>query len=350
MLPLFLRDPLHASMPNRARIFSGIQPTGEPHLGNYLGAIRQWVERQSLAEFEALYAIVDYHALTIDLAPDELRRNTLDMAASLLACGLDPEKVILFRQSDVPEHTELAWVLSCCAAMGDLERMTQFKDKSEQNRDNVNVGLFSYPVLQAADILLYKADRVPVGEDQVQHLELARDIARRFNRRFGETFPEPRPLLSTVGRLRGLDGGAKMSKSKGNTLAIGEEPEAIRAKLKVAVTDPARLRRNDPGHPEVCNVFTLHGSFTGPIDPARVATIERDCRSAALGCVDCKKELSERVIEHLAPIRERQARWRARPDDLADVLETGRGRAAAIARATMEEVRARIGVGARRLP
>jgi tryptophanyl-tRNA synthetase len=330
----------------RHRIFSGIQPTGEPHLGNYLGAIRQWVEMQDApAPHDALYAIVDYHALTIDQPPEQLRKNTTDVAASVIACGLDPEKVILFRQSDVPEHAELAWVFSCCAAMGDLHRMTQFKDKAEQHRDNVNVGLFTYPVLQAADILLYKADLVPVGEDQVQHLELAREIARRFNRRFGDTFPEPQPLLSKVPRLRGLDGSAKMSKSKGNTVGIGETPEQIRAKFKVALTDPARLRRYDPGHPEDCNVFTLHGYFTGPKNPARLAEIERDCRSAALGCVDCKKELAERVIEELAPIRARQAELRARPERVEAFLAEGARKASAIARKTMDEVRARIGVG-----
>jgi len=333
----------------RHRIFSGIQPTGEPHLGNYLGAIRQWVELQSSAEApEALYAIVDYHALTVEMPAEQLRRLTLDMAASLLACGLDPGRVVLFRQSDVPEHAELAWILSCCAAMGDLQRMTQFKDKADQNRDNVNVGLFTYPVLQAADILLYRADRVPVGEDQVQHLELAREIARRFNRRYGDTFPEPQPLLSRVARVRGLDGSAKMSKSKGNTVAIGEDPQSIRAKFKVALTDPARLRRYDPGHPEDCNVFTLHGCFTGPRAPARLAEIERDCRSAALGCVDCKRELADRVTEELAPIRERQAALRSRPDEVEAVLAAGRRAAGDLARSTMELVRSRIGVRAPR--
>ncbi len=329
----------------RHRIFSGIQPTGEPHLGNYLGAIRQWVEQQAAPDrADALYAIVDYHALSIDLSPDQMRSNSLDMAASLLACGLDPAKVTLFRQSAVPEHTELGWIFICCTMVGELERMTQYKDKAAQHSENLNAGILTYPVLQAADILLYKADRVPVGEDQVQHLELSREIARRFNRRFGETFPEPQPLLSKLARLKGLDGNSKMSKSKGNTIAIGEAPDAIRAKLKVAVTDPARLRRNDPGHPEICNIFTLHGCFTGPRDPARVEAIERDCRSAALGCVDCKKELADRVIEQLTPIREAQAAWRARPDDLHDLLEVGRKKAAAIAQATMEEVRTRIGV------
>jgi tryptophanyl-tRNA synthetase len=326
----------------RHRIFSGIQPTGEPHLGNYLGAIKQWVDRQNAPDApEAIYSIVDFHALTIELAPDQLRAFTLDMVASLLACGLDPRRVILFRQSDVPEHAELAWILSTVAAMGDLHRMTQYKDKADQNRDNVNVGLFTYPVLQTADILLYKADLVPVGEDQVQHLELAREIARRFNRRFGETFPEPQPLLSGVPRLKGLDGSAKMSKSKGNTLAITEPEEQIRAKIKVAVTDPQRLRRNDPGRPEVCGIFTLHQQFSGA---ARIAAIDAGCRSAAIGCVDCKKELADRVVDHFAPIRDRLEALRAHPADLEAILVEGRGKAGAIARATMEQVRSRIGV------
>jgi tryptophanyl-tRNA synthetase len=327
----------------RHRIFSGMQPTGEAHLGNYLGAIRQWVELQDAPDApEAFYSIVDYHALTIAMTAEQLRAWTLDMAATFIACGLDPKRVVLFRQSDVPEHTELAWILTTSAAMGDLSRMTQFKEKSEQNKDNANAGIFVYPVLQAADILLYKADRVPVGEDQVQHLELARELARRFNRRVGaDVFPEPQPLLSKVTRLKGLDGSAKMSKSKGNTVALGEAPDAIRAKIKVAVTDPARLRRYDPGHPEVCGIYALHQSFSAP---ERVAVIDRTCRSAELGCVDCKKELADRVVEHLAPIRAKLEALRAKPAELEAVLADGAERAGAVARATMEQVRAHIGV------
>lgn len=326
----------------RHRIFSGIQPTGEPHLGNYLGAIKQWVDWQNAPDApEAIYSIVDYHALSIDLPPDQLRAWSLDMAAVLIACGLDPNRVILFRQSDVPEHTELAWIFTCCAMVGELERMTQYKDKAQQHSENINAGILTYPVLQTADILLYKADRVPVGEDQVQHLELAREIVRRFNRRYGETFPEPQPLLSTIPRLKGLDGSAKMSKSKGNTVAITEPPEQIRAKIKVAVTDPQRLRRNDPGRPEVCGIFTLHQCFN---TKERIAAIDRDCRSAAIGCVECKKELADRVIDHFAPIREKLAALRARPQELEEILATGRRKAGEIARATMDEVRMRIGV------
>jgi tryptophanyl-tRNA synthetase len=330
----------------RHRIFSGIQPTGEPHLGNYLGAIKQWVDAQNAPDApDAVYSIVDYHALTIGLSAEQLRSWSLDMVAILIACGLDPQKVILFRQSDVPEHTELAWIFTCCTMVGELERMTQYKEKAAQHGDNVNVGInagiLTYPILQTADILLYKADRVPVGEDQVQHLELAREIVRRFNRRFGETFPEPLPLLSTVPRLKGLDGSAKMSKSKGNTLAITEPEEQIRAKLKVALTDPQRLRRNDPGRPEVCGIFSLHQCFSSA---ERVAWIDANCRSAALGCVDCKKELADRVIEHLTPIREKLEALRARPAELEEVLADGGRRAGTVARATMEQVRARIGV------
>jgi tryptophanyl-tRNA synthetase len=326
----------------RHRIFSGIQPTGEPHLGNYLGAIKQWVDQQNAPDApEAIYSIVDYHALTIGLSAEQLRSFSLDMVAVLVACGLDPQKVILFRQSDVPEHTELAWIFTCCSMVGELERMTQYKDKAAQHSDNINAGILNYPVLQTADILLYKADLVPVGDDQVQHLELAREIARRFNRRFGETFPEPQPLLSKVPRLKGLDGSAKMSKSKGNTVAITEPEAQIRAKIKVAVTDPQRLRRNDPGRPEVCGIFALHQQFSSV---ARIAAIDADCRSAAIGCVDCKKELADRVVEHFAPIRERLAALRARPADLEDLLAAGRRKAGEIARETMEQVRSRIGV------
>jgi len=312
---------------NMETVFSGIQPSGELHLGNYLGAVRTWVELQK--SYRCFYCIVDYHAITQPYEPAEMPRRVREMAIDLLACGIDPERATLFVQSAVPEHTELAWALASVTPFGELGRMTQFKDKSEHHPDNINAGLFTYPVLQAADILLYGATRVPVGEDQRQHLELAREIVRRFNRRFGETFPEPQPLLSTVPRLKGLDGSAKMSKSKGNTLSITEPEAQVRAKIKVALTDPQRLRRNDPGRPEVCGIFTLHQCFSSA---ERIAWIDANCRSAVLGCVDCKKELADRVVEHFAPIRERLAALRARPDDLADVLATGKRRAGEIAR------------------
>jgi len=321
-----------------ARLFSGIQPTGTLHVGNYLGAIQNWVRLQD--EVESIFCVVDLHALTIDYEIEGFAARTLDLAAALLACGVDPDKATLFVQSAVPGHSELAWVLNTVTAMGDLSRMTQFKDKSARNRKNINAGLFTYPILQTADIVLYKATQVPVGEDQVQHIELAREIVRRFNARFGDTFPEPKPILSGGKRILGLDGQAKMSKSLGNHIAIDEEPAEIATKLRTAYTDPQRLRRSDPGRPEVCNLFTLHQSFS---PPEAVAEIDAGCRSAGIGCVDCKKRLLAGMEAHLGPVRERLQELRARPDDVRDVLAAGATRCRAIAEATMGEVHERLG-------
>ena len=224
------------SADDRSTIFSGIQPSGELHIGNYLGAIRNWVGL--IETHRCLYAIVDYHAITQSYAPAEMAGRVFEMAVDLLACGIDPARALLFRQSAVQEHTELAWILSCAAQFGELSRMTQFKDKSAQQEDNINVGLFTYPVLMAADILVYRATHVPVGDDQLQHLELARELARRFNARFGETFSEPKAILSSTPRVRGLDGQAKMSKSLGNTISLRDPPAVIRTKLATAVTAP----------------------------------------------------------------------------------------------------------------
>jgi tryptophanyl-tRNA synthetase len=323
----------------RARLFSGIQPTGTLHIGNYLGAVANWVRLQD--EYDAIYCVVDYHAITIEYDVAAYAARTLDLASALLACGLDPTRCTLFVQSHVPQHTELAWVFNTVTPMGDLARMTQFKDKAARNQENINTGLFTYPVLQTADILLYRASRVPVGEDQVQHLELAREITRKFNARYGETFPEPLPLLSSAKRILGLDGQAKMSKSLGNHVAIDETKDEIWAKLRTAFTDPQRLRRADPGRPEICNVFTLHQAFT----PAeQVAEIDRECRVAGIGCVDCKKRLLEHLDQHLTPIRDRLTELRARPDDVRDVLRTGGARCRALAAETMATVRERLGL------
>jgi tryptophanyl-tRNA synthetase len=319
-------------------VLSGIQPSGELHVGNYLGAIRNWVEIQHT--HRCIYTIVDYHAITVEYDPAALATRTLDMAAGILACGVDPERAILFVQSHVREHTELAWVLGSVAPMGELSRMTQYKDKSER-QETVSVGLFCYPILQAADILLYRATRVPVGVDQVQHLELCRELARRFNARFGETFPEPQPLLSSTPRIMGLDGQAKMSKSLGNTIGMGEPPESIRARLKTAFTDPQRKRRSDPGRPEVCNIYTMHGFFT---ERDETDQIGRQCRAAEIGCVDCKAILADHMIARLSPI---QGRYRAlRSDDtrLRAVLDAGAERARSVALATMTDVRERLGL------
>src|SRR5262245_39144839 len=242
-----------------ARVFSGIQPSGELHIGNYLGAVQNWVKMQM--EHECFICIVDYHAITQDYDAAQLETRTLEMAVGLVAAGIDPERTVLFVQSHVPEHTELAWILTTVTPLGELERMTQFKDKS-QRQESILAGLLNYPVLQAADILLYKATLVPVGEDQVQHLELVREIARKWNARFGEFFPEPQAQLTKAKRIVGLDGQAKMSKSLGNTIGMLDEPNVIWERLKPAKTDPARVTKKDPGDPMKCNVFSLHQYFS----------------------------------------------------------------------------------------
>ena len=319
------------------RIFSGVQPTGEAHLGNYLGAFKQWVELQDSAD--CIFSIVDYHAITVAYDPAELQKRTFDMAVSLLAAGLDPDKCTIFVQSAVPEHTELAWLLNTVTPLGELERMTQFKDKSS-GMESIPAGLLNDPVLQAADILLYRADAVPVGEDQLQHLELTREIARRWNRQFGDYFPEPQALIGKAGRIRGLDGGAKMSKSRGNTVGMLESPESIAAKVRTAVTDPQRVKRSDPGRPEVCNVFSLHGFFTPAEDVAR---IDLECRSAELGCVACKRMLAESIARAFEPMRERAAEYGAHPERVHEILGDGAARCRRLAQETIREVRERMG-------
>jgi tryptophanyl-tRNA synthetase len=262
--------------------------------------------------------------------------------ATYLAGGLDPEQSTLFLQSDVPEHTELAWYLTCVTPMGDLSRMTQFKDKSEQHKHNINAGLFTYPVLMAADILVYKATLVPVGEDQIQHLELTREIARRFNRKFGEVFSEPKPRLSVTPRIMGLDGKTKMSKSLGNAIGLSDPPKVIEKKLKGAFTDPQKLRLGDPGRPEICNIFTMHKSLS-PADS--IATIDADCRSGALGCGECKMRLAEVMKAELGPVRDRAAELRRDGNRVLEVLRDGGARARARAGETMKEVRSAMGLG-----
>jgi len=322
------------------RVFSGIQPSGELHIGNWLGAVRNWVALQD--QYECVYCVVDLHAITFPYEPAELASRTRDMAIGLLASGIDPERSTLFIQSHVPDTTELQWLLTSVTPLGDLERMTQYKDKS-QRLESVPAGLLSYPVLQAADILLYLADRVPVGEDQVQHLELAREIARRWNARFAPDeplFPEPQPLLTAARRIRGLDGQAKMSKSLGNTIGLTEAPEAIWQKLRPAQTDPARVTRTDPGDPEKCNIYDLHRYFSPPDTVEHVAG---QCRSAGWGCLDCKRVLADNMARTLAPIRERAVELTADPARVDAVLADGARRASQQARRTITEVTARMG-------
>jgi tryptophanyl-tRNA synthetase len=324
-----------------SRIFSGIQPSGELHVGNYLGAVKNWVQLQH--EHPTIVCIVDYHAITVAYDPELLRVRRREMAISLLAAGMDPDVATVFVQSAVPEHTELQWIFNTITPLGELERQTQFKDKSSR-QESVNAGILMYPVLQAADILLYRADLVPVGEDQVQHLELSRVIARRWNAAFSrgeDYFPEPQAVLTPTRRIMGLDGQAKMSKSMGNTIGLLESKEEIWAKLRPAVTDPARVRRTDPGHPEVCNIYHLHKAFSAS---DMVTHVYEQCTTAGWGCVDCKQALLASMEQELVPIRRRAADLREQPARVDEVLEAGAAACRTIARQTMVEVRERMGL------
>ncbi|HOV89656.1 MAG TPA: tryptophan--tRNA ligase [Syntrophorhabdaceae bacterium] len=321
------------------RIFSGIQPTGEIHIGNYVGAIKQWVELTD--DYDCIYCVVDYHAITIEYEIGELKQRTLDTATILMACGLLPENCKLLVQSHVPEHTELAWIFNCVTPIGELERMTQFKDKSRQHRANINMGLMDYPVLQAADILIYKAGYVPVGEDQVQHIELSREVARRFNSRFGEIFPEPQAILSLAPRILGIDGAGKMSKSMNNYIGLLEDKDVIWEKLRTAVTDVNRVRRKDPGNPELCNIYTIHRAFSSNEE---LLDIDKGCRQASIGCVDCKKMLFKNMMDELNPIREKAESLKRDPHYVKDVLRQGAALCSEIAKKTMEEVRTSLGI------
>jgi len=323
-----------------SRIFSGIQPSGELHIGNYLGAVKNWAKLQY--EHESIICIVDYHAITVPYDPAQLRARRAEMALSLLAAGIDPKAATLFVQSQVPEHTELAWILNTVTPLGELERQTQFKEKS-QRQESINAGLLNYPVLQAADILLYRADLVPVGEDQVQHLELSRVVARRWNAQFAaeaEFFPEPRPVLTPIRRVMGLDGQAKMSKSLNNTVGLLESSDEMWAKLRPAVTDPKRIKRTDPGTPEVCNIYHLHKAFS---PAATVENVAVQCSTAGWGCIDCKRVLFESMENELVPIRRRAEELRRDPGAVDAVLHAGAERCRALAADTMHGVRERMG-------
>ncbi|MDQ5890500.1 MAG: tryptophanyl-tRNA synthetase [Candidatus Dependentiae bacterium] len=320
------------------RILSGIQPSGQLHLGNYFGAIYNWVRLQNKGE-ECFFFLADLHAQTVPYEAATRPGIILELAATLMACGIDPHKSVLFVQSQVPAHTQLSWILSCLAPFGELERMVQFKEKSEAAPHAVNVGLFTYPILQAADVLLYRPDMVPVGIDQAQHLELTRTLAHKFNNRFcpadAPLFKEPKTLHSTTIKVLGLDGQRKMSKSFNNYIGLTEPEDVLWEKLRHAATDPARVKRTDPGNPDICNVFSWHKLFS-PIE------VQEDraagCRSAAIGCIDCKKTLFTHMNALLAPIREKYHVLMQRPDDIRDALEAGAKRARGVADATMETV------------
>ncbi len=321
----------------RPRIFSGIQPSGIVHLGNDLGAIRNYVMLQH--EYEAIYCIVDYHALTSTHDADLMRRRTREMAASLLALGLDPDRCTLFVQSHRPEVTELAWLLMTVTPVSWLERTPTYKEKRQNQPDDVNHGLLTYPALMAADIVLYKATVVPVGKDQAAHLELTREIVRAFNARFGKTFPEPQAVHTEAPVVLGTDGVRKMSKSVGNTIDIFADEETVRRQVMSMVTDTQRILRTDPGRPEVCNVCQLHRFFGD--DYEEIWDGERTART---GCVDTKKLLAERIVRRYAGARERYLELMASPAEVDGVLESGADRLRPLAEATMAEVRARMGL------
>ena len=328
--------PVAAPSP-RPRIFSGIQPSGAPHLGNDLGAIRNYVKLQW--EYEALYCIVDYHALTSLHDPEALRIRTREMAATLVALGLDPERCTLFVQSHRPEVTELAWLLMTITPVSWLERTPTYKEKKRDQPDDVNHGLLTYPVLQAADIVIYKASLVPVGKDQAAHLELSREIVRRFNSHYGDTFPEPQAVHTEAPIVLGTDGVRKMSKSLGNTIDILASPEVVTRQVMSMVTDTKRILRTDPGRPEVCNVCQLHRFFGDDYE-----VIWDGERTARTGCVDTKRLLAERIIRHYAEARARYAELMADPARIERILADGAERARPLAEATTAEVREKVGL------
>jgi tryptophanyl-tRNA synthetase len=323
----------------KGRVFSGARPTGRQHLGNYLGAIRNYVALQD--DYDCIYCVVDLHALTTLEDTNKLRNWTYEMTLDWLAAGMDPERgTIIFVQSHVPQVTELHLMLSMATPLGWLTRLPTFKEKVRQHPENVNYGLVGYPVLMAADITLYKADTVPVGVDQAPHLEFTREIVRRFNHHFGDILIEPQGKFTDFPKVLGLDGEQKMSKSLDNHIEIAASPEEIEKKVMHMVTDPARRFRKDPGHPEVCNVFTLHGFFSADV----VAQIETDCRSAAIGCVECKRLFAKNLANYFAPFRKRRAALAADPDRVWDILSDGARRASVIAAETIAEAKASMGL------
>lgn len=326
-------------MSPRKRVLSGIQPSGTIHIGNYFGAVENWV--RLMQDYDCFFTIVDLHAITVDYDPGRLPQRIWDAVLDNMAAGLDPARCTIFIQSHVPEHTELCWLLTCVTPLGELYRMTQFKEKSAREGENVKAGLLCYPILMAADILLYKADAVPVGEDQVQHLELTREVARRFNGRFGACFPEPAPLIGRGARVMGLDGASKMSKSMDNFIGIGEEPEAVWEKLRPAKTDEARKRRSDPGEPARCNIYSYHKLVT---PEAELAEIAKGCRTATIGCIDCKKIFHRNLMKVLDPIRERRRELALHPDLVRDALNDGERKARAVARETLDGAKKLMGL------
>ncbi|OGF20413.1 tryptophan--tRNA ligase [Candidatus Falkowbacteria bacterium RBG_13_39_14] len=322
-------------------VLSGIRATGKMHLGNYLGAMKNFVELQKSNAYKCLYFIADYHTLTTTPDPEALKSNLPQIALDYLAAGIDPKKSILYAQSNVPEIAELCLLLGMVMPIGELQRCPTFKEKAKKQPDNINHGLFTYPVLMAADILGPRADLVPVGEDQLVHLEITRSIAQRFNSRYGETFILPEALKEKAIRVPGLDGTAKMGKSDNNTIDLSDSAETIRKKLGVAVTDPQRQRRSDPGRPSKCKLFTLHKFVS---NENLVTEIREGCKIAKIGCVDCKRKLCEGIIALLEPLQHKRSCIAKEPDYIFEILKKGGEKARKIIQATVTEVREIMGL------
>ena len=321
------------------RVLSGMQPSGKPHLGNYLGAMKRHIAVQE--KYECFYFIANYHALTTVRDKKKLQEITRELAIDYLALGINPGKTAFFRQSDIPEVTELTWILSTVAPFGLLERAHAWKDAITKKKKDPTVGLFNYPVLMASDILIYEPDLVPVGRDQKQHIEIARDIAQSFNNHFGETFKLPEDFIEEdVQTILGTDGIHKMSKSYGNVIEIFAHEDELRKQIMSMVTDPNRVKRDDPGNPDICNVFSLQKIFS----PNKIAEIKKNCKSAKLGCVDNKKALAEAIIEELKPAREKRIELTKNLDYIDEVLKKGAKKARETATKTLDKVRSKVGL------
>jgi len=333
-----------SSSKTRKRVLSGMRSTGKLHLGNYVGALQNWVGMQD--SYECFFCVADWHALTTDYADtSKVKENSLEVALDWLAAGLDPEKSVIFIQSHVPAHAELHLLFSMITPLGWLERVPTYKEQRDniKDKDLGTYGFLGYPVLQSADILVYKADCVPVGEDQVAHVELTREIARRFNGFYGtkkDVFPEPQALLTPAAKLPGTD-GRKMSKSYGNTVMLTDPEPVVRQKLKTMVTDPARVRRSDPGNPDICPVGDLHKIFSSK---ETMAKVNEGCRSAGIGCIECKGWAADALVTLLNPMQERRKKFEENPRLAWDILEEGTKRASSAAAETMKDVRAAMGM------
>jgi tryptophanyl-tRNA synthetase len=320
----------------RKRVLSGMRPTGKLHLGHVVGALANWVKLQD--QYECFHFIADWHALTSDFAdPSRISDNRIEMMVDWLAAGLDPTKSVMFVQSSILQHAELHLLLSMITPLGWLERVPTYKEQRDNitDKDLGNYGFLGYPVLQAADILIYKANFVPVGEDQVPHVELTREIGRRFNAFYGHVFPEPEALLTPIPRLPGTD-GRKMSKSYGNDISLSDSAEVITEKIKKMMTDPARKRRNDRGNPEVCPVFDYHRIYS---PPETIAAVDQGCRTAGIGCLDCKKWMTDNLLTEISPLLARRKEFEGRKKEILDIIVDGNQKARAVAEDTMATVR-----------